>query len=73
MWAGRLMWLLPFLGILVGFAIPLKSSPNIYDLIEEQYGMKIAPDGTQSKVKPNDGGVQSDQAAAGENTKKEDV
>lgn len=50
-WAGRLMWIIPLVIIGVGACFPIQTE-NIYDLIEKQYGIKFAEDGTHTKVAP---------------------
>ena len=48
-WAGRLLWIVPILIIFAGYFKPIETE-EIYDLIEKQYGIKFAADGSHSQV-----------------------
>jgi SNF family Na+-dependent transporter len=51
-WLGRMIWFLPLLFMIAGFFFPqaASGSPDVYDLIEEQYGIRFNKDGSNSKV-----------------------
>lgn len=51
-WLGRMIWFLPFIMMIVGFAFPnVQDPPSIYDLIKDQYGITFDEQGKPSSTK----------------------
>lgn len=52
LWLGRLIWIVPFFLVPLGHIWQIEC-PNIYDLIEEQYGIRFNQDGSHHRTKPD--------------------